>query len=63
MNKNRIFSLIYILIGLLVIIVPSYILPVCNNPMMCCRAHTLPVLVLLGVILIILSGMEFFLDK
>jgi hypothetical protein len=63
MSKNRIFSIIYALLGLFVILIPYYIAPMCNNPMMCCRAHTLPLLTLLGVITIVVAAVEFFTDK
>ena len=63
MGKNKIFALIYALIGFLIILIPSYIVPVCPSSMMGCRARTLPVLVLLGIITIIIAAIEFLLDK
>jgi hypothetical protein len=51
MKAGNIISLIYIILGALTILVPTVIFPVCAM----CRMHTLPVLVILGALVIVLS--------
>jgi hypothetical protein len=60
MSKNKIFAIIYALIGLLVILTPQYIFPVCPMETMHCRAVTLPALIMIGVVTIIIAGVQFF---
>jgi hypothetical protein len=63
MSKNKIFAAIYAIIGLIIILTPTYIFPVCASPAMGCRARTLPLVVALGVLIIIIAAVEFFTDK
>ncbi len=63
MTKNKIFAIIHLILGILVIIIPSYLVPVCASPMMGCRARTLPLVVLTGMLIIITSIVEYILDK
>lgn len=60
MNRNKIFALIYAVIGLLVILTPLYIFPVCPLETMHCRAVTLPALIVIGAVTIIIAGVQFF---
>jgi uncharacterized membrane protein len=60
MSKNKIYSIIYAIIGLLVILTPRYIFPVCPLATMHCRAVTLPALTVIGVAAIIIAGVQFF---
>lgn len=59
MSKNKIFAVVYGIIGMLVIIMPLYVVPVCGNPLMGCRARTLPVMVLLGAVTVVISIVDF----
>ncbi len=60
MGKNKIFALINAAIGLLIILIPTSIFPVCALPEMHCRAVTLPALVVLGAVAIVIAGVQFF---
>ena len=63
MSKNKVFSIIYAVIGLLIILTPTFIVPVCASDMMGCRARTLPAVVALGALIIVVAAVEFFTDK
>lgn len=60
MSRNKIFALIYALIGLLVILSPRYIFPVCPLETMHCRTVALPALTVIGIVTIIIAGVQFF---
>ena len=63
MSKTKIFTAVYALIGLVIILTPTYIAPVCCSPAMGCRANTLPTVVALGVIIIIVAIAQFIFDR
>jgi hypothetical protein len=60
MNRNKIYAIIYAVIGLLVILIPMYLFPVCPSAVMHCRASTLPALIVVGAVTIIIAGVQFF---
>ncbi len=59
MSRNKIYSIIYFIIGLLIILIPAYLFPVCPLETMHCRTVTLPALIVLGAATMVVAGVQF----
>jgi hypothetical protein len=56
MKTRIIIALIYLILGVLLIFIPTVLAPVCDM----CRMQTLPALIVVGVLIIVLSIVNVF---
>jgi hypothetical protein len=61
-ETRKALSIVSAVLGILVILFPIYLIGVCRTPTMPCRTGTQPTLIVLGVSMIIVSAIGFFMS-
>lgn len=62
-NLTRLYSPIVALLGLLIVLLPLYVVPTCPNPDMACNLETKPTLIGVGVVLLVAGAFAYFTSR